>query len=351
MGDDTSLHLLQFATLGLLVLFFGACSKSGGPTRPVTAEGLILPIEGQDREGRAWHARSFQLLHELPRDPDGLLYDPGYFTVDRNQHVFVVDYGDYQIKRFDPDGTFGTSYGNGFGEGPGEFLSVSDVRVFGDSMICVTDPNGRRVSLFGADGGFKRSIATHDNPSAKFSLTAGGRSYSLSLHLSDGLLFETKRTLFSSEAVRFGRLFEDQSWANALMLDGFINTYREKLIYVPLRYNVITQFDAGGNIVYARTTPRDGQYVEPEVVPQPMAGVGVLKRVTGEPIHGSPILNGDTLYVHVRIPASFDAYDPVTGDYWFSIRLPWDTRFTSYIMYDRVYQLRDTTVAVYSMEE
>ena len=85
-------------------------------------------------------------IFELPVEEESMLYDPQYIIPDTNGDMYVVDYGAYQILRFDSTGNYIMSYGRGAGRAPGEFLSISSVEVASDSLIYVTDSNSARIS-------------------------------------------------------------------------------------------------------------------------------------------------------------------------------------------------------------
>ena len=87
-------------------------------------------------------------MFELPVEEEMMLYQPELIKQDTNGDIYLVDYGVYQILRFDSTGNYIMSYGSGAGRAPGEFLSIGSVEVASDSLIYVTDSNNARISSF-----------------------------------------------------------------------------------------------------------------------------------------------------------------------------------------------------------
>jgi hypothetical protein len=69
-------------------------------------------------------------------------------TVDRAGNVFVFDYGDYMIRKFDPQGTLLAEFG-GTGEEPGMFQHLMAIKAEGDSLIAL---DAGALSVFDLSG-------------------------------------------------------------------------------------------------------------------------------------------------------------------------------------------------------
>ena len=102
---------------------------------------------------------------DLSRDPIATVipaeYDGGFFArigrlVVEDRGLWVIDSGQKKVLWFDPDGQLRVEYGRE-GEGPGEFLLPSSLRV--DSMLTVIDPRQSRVVRFRLDGAHIETIA------------------------------------------------------------------------------------------------------------------------------------------------------------------------------------------------
>ena len=77
----------------------------------------------------------------------------GGVAVDRQEHVYVADYGNHRILKFDHGGTFLARWGRQ-GSGPGEFWRPSGIAVDGHDQIYVTDSDNHRIQVFDSTGRF-----------------------------------------------------------------------------------------------------------------------------------------------------------------------------------------------------
>lgn len=289
---------------------------------------------------RIWADVSLTPLHQLPMEPDVQLLRTMDIKVDAKGHVFVSDWGDMTVKRFSAQGEYVTTYGSGIGSAPGELTSILDMGTMGDSAVYVLDSDAGRISLFARDGRFVKTIPVYSR-FHRHAITADGRSYSMT---TGSAIFETR--LSESDKRGFGNtLLEGQRENNYMLLDGFITTYNEHLVYLPLYFPVIIQFDDTGVIVYARTTPDFG-HTRPPRTTSPQPGFTGLD---AEILQDFPVADGNRINVYSRRDTSaIDVYDAPTGDYQYSIALPFGRGST--MRNNRIYNLRDTTIAVYSVE-
>ena len=102
----------------VLICFF-VLSCSSGEGEATFGEFLLLEkAEEQLTKERVWKSVSVSRMFELPADEEIMLYDPQYIIPGSNGDVYVVDYGVYQILRFDSEGNYIMSYGSGAGSCP-----------------------------------------------------------------------------------------------------------------------------------------------------------------------------------------------------------------------------------------
>jgi hypothetical protein len=80
------------------------------------------------------------------------------FTVDHEGNVFVFDYGDYVIRKFESGGALLTTFG-GTGNEPGRFEHLMEVKAHGDSLLAL-DPGA--VSVFDLSGNLRARRALAD---------------------------------------------------------------------------------------------------------------------------------------------------------------------------------------------
>ena len=338
--------LVTWSALRLLLAAAGCNSD----TRYATVEGLAVPIQLQTSVERELRQVSLRKLYEVPRDSSVALYTRGSFTIGSDGALYYMDHGDKKIKRFDADGNFKQSYG-GLGEGPGEFLMFMDTAILGDSVLVVTDPDRRTISFFAVDSAtFLYSIPNVH--AFRYRITRSGRAYWLTIG-GDSLL----GTSVKGHDARFvGTVIKDQTADHRLhmLMGGHIAPYQEDIVYVSSRYPILARFDSIGNVIYARATP-DFETAEPPSLERLNTSTGFATRVAGRSLNGNSEIYGDKLVVYAYVSASekaFDVYDAATGNYEYSVSVPWER--ISFASFDptrkRVWQVRDTTVVVYAVD-
>ena len=326
-------------TVLLLTALSWAC---GAPIEPKSVEGLSLSFEGQRISTRVWENVSFHKLHELPTEPEVFLIRPTRIRASEDGHVYIVDYGDMKVKRFGPQGRHVATYGYGVGSGPGELMNIVNSGTIGDSVVFLVDNRQRKISFFSSDGMLLDDVSTKERV-YRYVVTFRGRTYSMMPTSGEQAVFSTS---YGAETQQFGgSLQEDQAENSPMLLDGWINAYGEDLIYVPAYFPVIIRFNERGEVVYARSTLDLGKGEPPRIETTP----GV-RTVVADLLNSRIAIDKDNIYVYTRPDSSLvvDLYAAKTGDYRSSIRLPFGGG--SRMMNGRVYDRRDSTVAVYAVE-
>ena len=331
----------------VLICFF-VLSCSSGEGKATFGEFLLLEkAEEQQTQERDWKSVSVSKMFELPADEEIMLYDPQYIIPDTNGDMYVVDYGAYQILRFDSKGNYIMSYGSGAGSAPGEFLSIPSVEVASDSLIYVTDSNNARISSFSkATGSFIDSRA-FDRQKAPYrhAITDTGIEYIFRSF--NKLAFEAN---FRDRSVEFGDLVEGDRFVSYLVATGMIETYKDWMIYVPDRFPVVMVYDVNGRLVRAKNTMTFDKFEEPQLVRYVMNGIESY-RIEGDFVNSIiASVVGDELLLHSTSDSEdmiVDVYDAGSVEYKYSFRLDY---YPSYIKNDRIYQpTRDGTVIVHSI--
>ena len=334
----------------VLICFF-VLSCSSGEGKATFGEFLLLEkAEEQQTQERDWKSVSVSRMFELPADGEVMLYNPQYIIPGSNGDVYVVDYGVYQIFRFDSEGNYIMSYGSGAGRAPGEFVNITNVEVASDSLIYVTDPGNARISSFSkATGNFidSRVFDGQDTPS-RHAITDTGIEYFFRSF--NELAFESN---FRDRSVEFGELVEGNRFVSHLVAAGMIEAYKDWMIYVPLRFPVIMVYDVNGNLVRAKKTMTFDKFEEPQLVRYVMNGIENY-RIEGD-FENSVIISvvGDELLLQSASDSEdliVDVYDAGSSEYKYSFRLGLDY-YPSFITNDRIWQpTRDATVIVHSIK-
>lgn len=162
-----------------------------------------------------------------------------------NDTLYISDYGDMKIKRFDRSGKYIDNYGKGIGRGPEDFTQIMDFTTSGNKLY-VLDLNTMMVKVF--DKNSKNLISTI---SIKYHAMriASVNGFQVINSLSDHDLFNIygdNDSLITS----FGELVEDQVM-NPLSLQGelAITNSDSVFIYVPNYASYIFYFTLNGELI------------------------------------------------------------------------------------------------------
>lgn len=93
-----------------------------------------------------------KLLMTLDSTTDAKFKNPRGIAVDADGNIYVVDSGNSQIKKFDPDGKFLLSWGS-FGTSNGQFKNPSGIFV-DEKYVYVADTANARIQKFDKNGNF-----------------------------------------------------------------------------------------------------------------------------------------------------------------------------------------------------
>src|SRR5919112_1983965 len=116
------------------------------------------------------------------------LIQPGYSTIisnnnngstttnnnntDFSKEVFVVDYANIRIQKFDTDGKFIAKWGSE-GSGNGQFLHLHSIDIDSLGNVYVTDMQNFNIQKFTSDGKFITSWGSEGDGNGKFKAPEG----------------------------------------------------------------------------------------------------------------------------------------------------------------------------------
>ncbi|MDR2177167.1 MAG: NHL repeat-containing protein [Treponema sp.] len=106
---------------------------------------------------------------------DGNLMGPQNLAVDEDGYLYVVDYGNRRVVKFDPDGNFILSFGGGSrGSFPG-FLSPTGIAAR-DGLVYTADGAAKRIFIHDSNGAYRGELAVRDltGPESLRFLSDGG---------------------------------------------------------------------------------------------------------------------------------------------------------------------------------
>jgi hypothetical protein len=114
-------------------------------------------------------------------DSNYQFYNVTGIALDSEENIYVLDSGNHRVQKFDKDGHYLLTLGRE-GEGPGEFVRLSDVFIDNQDTIYLSDR--RRIQIFDSYGIYKDSITFETNIN-DFFLDADGNVYTFIMQSDD----------------------------------------------------------------------------------------------------------------------------------------------------------------------
>ena len=332
--------LLTFVLLSLLVALLkkGAeefypqlLGEEGGPQRQARTERVFKVAEVPSK-----------ILTIGGDEHEPLLYGPLQMKLTPEDHVMVVDYGDLLIKEFSHGGELIQTYGAGKGQGPGEFVSITDFFTTADGEVWVVDSSNGKIVVFDRRGAILRTLKTELQP------------YRLLVDPADGILLMLpplgprlfQRLGPTGEKLEsFGVLIENQL-RDGLILDGWIEPdLTGAFIYASRYAGLLAAYSMRGErrFLVRMIEPPDlpkllqdaegRRWVDREALPS----AGSLS-VAGDEIHVlSPFLDG------LQRKGAIDTYSLSDGSYLYSRRNP-EPCYQVVMTEDSIYTVGDVTI-------
>ncbi len=130
----------------------------------------------------------------------GQLRQPRGIAVDGHDNVYVADFGNDRIQKFNADLVFDSGWGER-GDLPGQFKQASAVAVDAKDTVYVADTWNQRIQVFSASGDYRSEFSEHFYGPRGIAVSAGGAVY-----LADTGNHKIRR--FNAEGV------EDRTWGS-----------------------------------------------------------------------------------------------------------------------------------------
>ena len=274
--------------------------------------------------------------------PWGLANPMGLAVSVEEDRVYVMDFGALLVRQFTLEGEFIRDYGTGQGQGPGEFLSLSDFEVDPTGQVWTLDPAQGRIQVFDQAAEVVETIRLPGSATA-FELTPNG---DVVLMVLDSLLF--RRVTGDGTVVgNFGRVADDQGFENAIALWGFVDANASSIFYSGAY---------GGFLGRWSVDDGDLRYLEETVVeqpfPTPVRRDGAFMVAPEDRIGASFGLAArrDTVYVLAHGDGRYlvDVYEADRGEYQYSIPIPTPSVSAISVTRDHIIVAADTLVTVWS---
>lgn len=278
----------------------------------------IAPQRAGQRDLRT---QRYEKVWQISPDGEIPIYGGATFKVDPyRQHVYVADYGDLKIKEFDADGKPLRVYGEGKGQGPGQFASITDFTFTPDGKLWTADTAAGRINVFGPDGKQERQIKSEYQPYRLAVLP--GQGFVSMLNAVDDRLFASFDDA-GKLAHRFGNLLEEQERL-FIALDGYIEPVGEDAFVYAGRYaGILGSWKLDGTQRFLVRT------LDARPLPKVLRNESALRidpTAIGSTV--TPSIDGGNFYSvsfvmeGLRPKGVIDIYSPDTGEYRHSLSIP-----------------------------
>lgn len=313
----------------------------------LAASGGDVAIRGQAAGKRVWKPQPTRRLFTLGGGEKPLFYGPLRLKVDPQGRLFVIDYGDFQIKEISEGGELVRTYGKGKGQGPGEVTTLNDVVVSDGQTVRVADYSNGRVTTFDRQGQLLGTLRLNPQPyrmalfpDQSFAMMQPPGSRELfGLFTRDGRLKKT-----------FGRFLEDQA-ASSLVLDGWLESLPAGgFVYAGMHTSFLAAYDTEGRSLFAVRT------IDPQPLPKIEKSSKGVKWVDREavPVALSLSVAGDALHVLSSFPSglkhigAIDTYSAADGSYLYSRKVPENCQWVS-VSGSYLYTVSETSVSQWAL--
>lgn len=349
VGGHLRWHI--FITFVICLAACGAEDKpSGEGTQEVNEQEYKLNavLEGERPTERTFVDIALDRTVNLPASEEAMLFDPAAFWYLKDGNIYVWDSGDFRIKAFSVDGEFLGAFGDGRGEGPGQFQVARGLTLQQDSVV-LFDPMVGRLSYFAKDGTLGRTVQ-FERRFTNYARSSTGTGYKMNVAPGDPAPYV--RIEREGQRTQINNLLGRE--VSTIVFDGALHATPDQGVYVPLYYPVLLAFAPRDSIVRALPSPDYGSVPLPE--PQ-TSGEG-FSRVTSPPelrVHWGSQVSGETLAVQIRPQEEgtslFDIYDVMSLTYQYTARIPSPPRGGSLLAYDEglLISRGDTTVVVHHL--
>lgn len=282
----------------------------------------------------------------LGEDAKAMLYFPSGLQEDPAGNIYVKDGGDQSIKKFSPEGRFLRKYGEGEGQGPGEFGALTDFVLTNEGVLWAADASNGRIMQFANDGRLLSTI-TMRQPPYRLALMGEKRLAIMFPPARRSFLFGT----FSHEAgelkqrKEFGRFLENQE-ESSLALEGWLEPNGEGgFIYAALFPGLLASYGPEGRLKFLVQT------IDPPPFPKIKRREDGYSFADRESRYSALSLSvaGDEIFILTLKEEGFkrlgvvDAYRRKDGTYLYSTRIPAPSK--SVVVTDRyLYTLDESRV-------
>jgi hypothetical protein len=315
------------------------------PKLSITSENEIS--EGA-LSGRMWRNTRPTKMLSVYSSRNVMLYRLTLLGVDKNQEIYVLDYGDMKVKKFSRDGRFLGFIGKGKGKGPGEFVNPTDLGIDTLFNIWVSDAATGLLTCFDQRGNVVKTFRLKSVP-FRVSLREN-QEFIIQRPAGSDHLFE----LYDSTGnfkFSFGRGIIPEQSQSPILINGYMASSGSFLYFSFKYFGFIMCFDLDRRrIQYLVKTVDD--IPTPKVDTRRVGDALVMKIASETPVASSGISLGEgkifikasarlASFEHVTI---IDSYSRKDGRYLYSFKIP---EALSTVHYDGklLYGITDTSIS------
>ena len=282
-----------------------------------------MPV-AQQKEERVWIEYKYQSTIEIDE-----VYIP-INVISRNEYFYVGDWSDNKIKKIDAEGNIVSIYGQGKGEGPGEFLRINSIDMDSSGRLWIADELTGRITIFDDIEDFEvvnlnimpNKLVVLDDKSFVISDRFDTRLKISSLNSSENMFSEA---ILSRDRELWSRVFDST----------FMKADSSNLVRAFYYTSDIVKYNEEGEILFVRRPIEAFDIEDLKIIPprqyednQEQYFYEVSPSSNLPQMHG---LHIDESYIYILtsevqgelfIREIIDVYDLQTGDYLHSFRTP-----------------------------
>ena len=323
--------LALIATLAAAGVVIGVTYRpERGPEERIAPGMLRGPLSGvasphpQDAAGREWRRVAVRPIASIGSAGEAPLTMPLHVRIDGAGCVYILDWSERCVKKYDPRGVFLMRFGHGEGRAPGEFTNLSDFDVRADGALWACDPVNGLITVFNGDGSVRATMRPDRLPH-RIALLRGDTCAVMSSPAGDRLF-----SLYGPGGQTIGAcgVLMEQQARLGIALDGrIVATGSGGFAYAAYRAGVLAvAADTGDSIAVYRETLEQGSF--PDVL---VSRSGDAEYARTDP--DSPVVTRCLSYadgeLHLLLGsddrphgAVMDVYDARTASYRYSYELP-----------------------------
>ena len=175
-GDDRLLVVVATYTdtAGIASLVFGSSGTGNGEFAfpleiAIDSDDCIYVVDYNNNRVQKFDSAGGYLLDWGSfGSGNGLFNSPRGIAIDSSNNIYVVDSGNNRIQKFDGDGVYIDQWGSS-GTGDGELNTPHDIAIDNNNYVYVSDSNNSRVQKFDGDGNFITKWGSSGTGNGQFS--------------------------------------------------------------------------------------------------------------------------------------------------------------------------------------